>query len=266
MIISHRYRYLFVEHPHTASTAIAAELTEHYDGQPIVTKHANYADFLRQASSEEKKYAVVIGTRHPLDRMASLYFKLKNNHHGEYTNPALFEENGGWVSLHVRRMYAYVQENDASFADYYKQFYASRWAKSNQYIWFPRRYDYIIRYESIQDDFAGFLRFVGAEQVRSLPVVNKTSGKRDYLSLYTPDIRDKVVRQYGPYMAYWGYAFPGDWNVGRAPWASRQQFHLVNTVGRLCIEHLGLTPGDYSRARKRLTRLMRGRQVAAAGG
>tara|TARA_R110002124_G_scaffold175649_1_gene343464 strand:- start:41 stop:211 length:171 start_codon:yes stop_codon:yes gene_type:complete len=56
MIISHKYKYLFVEVPHTGSTSISEELVANYDGHPILKKHSQYIDFLRQASKEEKDY------------------------------------------------------------------------------------------------------------------------------------------------------------------------------------------------------------------
>ena len=55
MIISHKYKYLFIETPHTGSTAISNELQENYDGQRILHKHAYYFEFARQASEEERK-------------------------------------------------------------------------------------------------------------------------------------------------------------------------------------------------------------------
>ena len=54
MIISHRHRYLFVEVPHTGSHSIAEQLIRHYDGEPILRKHANVTQFLGQAAAEEK--------------------------------------------------------------------------------------------------------------------------------------------------------------------------------------------------------------------
>lgn len=36
MVISHKYKHLFIEVPSTASTAISAELREHYGGELIL--------------------------------------------------------------------------------------------------------------------------------------------------------------------------------------------------------------------------------------
>ena len=58
MIISHVHRYLFVELPHTGSSAVSRELREHYAGTQILYKHARYAEFLRSCSAEERDYFV----------------------------------------------------------------------------------------------------------------------------------------------------------------------------------------------------------------
>ena len=58
MIVSDKYKYLFIQHPTTASTSIALELCLKYDGKPILWKHANYRDFLTIATEEQKKYFV----------------------------------------------------------------------------------------------------------------------------------------------------------------------------------------------------------------
>jgi hypothetical protein len=76
MVISHTYKYLFVELPHTASTAIHQELCENYEGIPIIRKHAPYHEFIRIATAEEKVYFVLSGIRNPLDEAVSIYFIL----------------------------------------------------------------------------------------------------------------------------------------------------------------------------------------------
>ena len=53
MIISHKYKYLFIGLPLAASTAISKELCEQYEGVPILSKHSIYQDFLKTATEEE---------------------------------------------------------------------------------------------------------------------------------------------------------------------------------------------------------------------
>ncbi|MFN3939913.1 MAG: hypothetical protein ACK4IY_04960, partial [Chitinophagales bacterium] len=62
MIISDKHKYVFVELPQTASSAIAKELVAMYDGKEILFKHALYrTDFLKFANEAQKKYRVISG-------------------------------------------------------------------------------------------------------------------------------------------------------------------------------------------------------------
>ncbi len=85
MIISDRYRYVFIQTPMTGSSAVAKELVEKYEGRTILSKHAIYSTFLANANNEQRKYFVFSGVRHPLDKMVSNYQKMLNNHNERFT-------------------------------------------------------------------------------------------------------------------------------------------------------------------------------------
>ena len=56
MIISHKYKYLFIGLPFSASSAISKELNTRYEGQPLLRKHSLFQEFTRIANKEEKEY------------------------------------------------------------------------------------------------------------------------------------------------------------------------------------------------------------------
>ena len=85
MFISHRHRFLFVQLPHTGGSAIAAEICENYGAERILRKHSPYHEFLGIASSEERRYKVFAAIRNPMDEALSIYFKYKNDHHGQFS-------------------------------------------------------------------------------------------------------------------------------------------------------------------------------------
>ncbi|MBK6730623.1 MAG: hypothetical protein IPG60_06515 [Bacteroidetes bacterium] len=45
MVIDHRYKFVFIELPLTATSAISKEIREQYGCEPIMNKHATYGDF-----------------------------------------------------------------------------------------------------------------------------------------------------------------------------------------------------------------------------
>ena len=103
MVISHKYKYLFIATPRTGSTAIQTELIKNYEGETIYRKHSHYFEFLSNATIKEKDYFVFASIRNPLDDIVSIYMKLKSNHGGYYSNSEYFSENGGFVTRGMRR-------------------------------------------------------------------------------------------------------------------------------------------------------------------
>ncbi len=241
MVVSHKHKYVYVQLPQTACTTVQNELLEFYDGEKILFKHAFYSDFLKQASEEEKKYFVFSNLRNPLDIVVSKYFKYKTDHVGAYSNQR--KKDFGKLHKHFlrywdRSRFEFIRQNEADFGSFFKHFYTqpySSWA-----ILDHKRFDYLIRYENLQEDFATALRKLNIEPVRPLPSKNVTGQKsRDFWSYYdTPELQARAVRLFSEYMAEWGYEFPKEWGkYPKAP-ATRLQYNTVNTFRRIYWNHL----------------------------
>lgn len=237
MIISHRYRYLFVELPRTASTAISRELREFYGGERILRKHATYHDFLKIATPEEKQYVVFSCIRNPLDNAVSLYCKYRSDHKQKFSDPKKYKNRHRLADRVDMIRYRFIKDHDADFSTYFKRFYKipyNDWSCMSH-----RDFDFVIRFENLQEDFARVLRMIGIEQVRPLPVVNRTGGKeRDFLAYYTPDIIPHAKHIFGPYMQQWGYAFPPEWGDTALSWRTRMEFQFFNLFRQVYWRHL----------------------------
>lgn len=228
MIISHTHKYLFVELPRTASTAISHELREIYDGQPILRKHATYYDFLKIASPAEKEYFVFAGIRNPLDDAVSLYFKYRGDHKQKFTALAEKRRKRRRLAEHVAAIkFRFIKESEADFPTYFKRFYKipyNTWSDLSH-----KQFDFVIRFENLQADFARALELIGVEQKRPLPQVNPTGGRaRDFVSYYTPEIIPRAKRVFGPYMRQWGYTFPAEWGDDAPPWWTQAEYAFYN--------------------------------------
>lgn len=207
MVISHKHKYLFVELPRTGTTAIHHELIKNYDGEEILFKHANYRDFLRLASDEEKEYFVFSCIRNPMDRVVSLFLKLKNQN-GQFKN-SIYRKSKSLSARYFNKRIRYLQENNASFAHYFKRFYTlpyDDWSSLDH-----DRFDYVLRFENLNEDFNTLLHKLGIEKVRDLPIINKTSSKENFLKYFTPEIHSQARKVFGPFMEKNGYDFPEDW-------------------------------------------------------
>ena len=227
MIISHKYKYLFVELPRTGSTAISQELCDLYDGTPILCKHSTYLDFLKVANPEEKEYFVFSGIRNPLDDAVSHYFKFKTDHKGNFTDPTRRKKRQGLVGNLNYSRFNFLKSSHADFSTFFMKYYKipyNNWASLSH-----KEFDFIIRFENLAHDFAKALKLIGIEAVRPLPVVNRT-GKREngYLTYYTPETIKRAKHVFSPFMKQWGYEFPPEWGDASVSWWNQMEFEFFN--------------------------------------
>ena len=123
MIISDKYRYIFIGLPFSASTAISKHLSEKYEGKPLLRKHSLYFEAKSQLSTKQKDYFVFSVIRNPMEIVATSYEKLKQNPKNMFENKKLFKENGGHINKRQRKKYNYIKQNQASFQDFFLKFY-----------------------------------------------------------------------------------------------------------------------------------------------
>lgn len=251
MIISHKYRYLFVELPHTGTTAITKELRLNYDGESILFRHATYQEFLLHATEDEKRYFVFSCIRNPMDDAVSCYFKYRNQVKGfigfDVESKPSFSD---WRDISRRIIYRfrynryhYVHDNNADFAQFFLKYYRlpyDNWSSLSH-----QDFGYIIRFENLQGDFANALSILGIEQVRPLPVVHKTSGRaQNFSTYYTPNTWERAGKVFGPYMEKWGYEFPENWGNITHSRIDEVKYHSLGVVKRFGWRYL--RPAVYS--------------------
>ena len=150
MIISHKYKFLFIGLPFSASSAISKELHRRYDGKPFLRKHSLYHEFEKIATPAEKRYFVFAVLRNPLEIVITVYEKMKSNTKGNFNNPKLFKENGGHITKDQREKFNYIKKNNASFQEYFLKFYKIPFDNFTRMT--LDHCNYIIRYEDIEDN------------------------------------------------------------------------------------------------------------------
>ena len=147
MIISHKYKFLFIGLPFSASSAISKELHAKYEGLPYLRKHSLYHEFRRVATNKEKEYFVFAVLRNPMEIAVTVYEKMKTNAKGNFTNPNLFQANGGHITKKHRVRFNFIKENNASFQEYFIKFYHKPYDNTSSVT--IDKCDYVIRYENI---------------------------------------------------------------------------------------------------------------------
>jgi len=232
MVISHTHKYLFIELPHTASTAVRNELCDLYDGQIILKKHSFFHTLPKSARDRVKTYFKFSCIRNPADVIVTEYFKLKNNHGQFYTDSAFWKRNGGFVSDRALKKYRFIQHTQADFPTFFKKFHQHpyvNWSNLSH-----KRFDYIIRFEELQSDFTHTLSLLNIEQQRPLPIMNPTIEKaKDFWAYYTPDIRPLARHVVGPLIQLWDYEFPAEWGFSSASKRSSLEFQVFNLIKKI---------------------------------
>ncbi|MEM9255837.1 MAG: sulfotransferase family 2 domain-containing protein [Pseudomonadota bacterium] len=236
MVISHSHKYLFVELPLTGSTAISKELTLNYGGELILHKHATYREFLRVATDAEKEYFVFSGIRNPMERAISQYEKYYSNHKNRFTDEKKLARRKGFYSSLDKMMdlkrFRFIQEHGDNFPAYLNRFYKipyDNWSRLDHH-----RFDFVIQFERLQEDFSEVLSRIGIEQVRALPLVNKTEKKSlEFSDYFTVETKARAVTVFGPFMEKWNYAFPTEWGEVQVSSSQRAWFNFLGFFRRL---------------------------------
>ena len=213
MIFSDKHRYLFIETPHTGSTAISAELRELYAGESILKKHSSFYDFRAHVGRDAENFFIFAAVRNPIDEAASVFLKLKYNHKGNYTNQDKALGRGGWVSARQRRAFQDVLRH-GSFNRFLLHFYKLPFTSA---INVNRSFcDRILRFETLQTDFSSTLKSLGIEAKRPLPVLNSTANTDEKEQLVSAVEQTLYNATFGAFMQEWGYRLPN----GDAPQVS----------------------------------------------
>ncbi|OGY49124.1 MAG: hypothetical protein A3D39_01735 [Candidatus Buchananbacteria bacterium RIFCSPHIGHO2_02_FULL_39_17] len=206
MIISHKYKYIFIQVNQTASTAVAQELCQFYGGEPILWQHATYQHFLKTASLTEKKYFLFAGVRNPLDVTVSLYFRRKLDLFGH-----LRDIRHRAATIHNYKLHYFIVRKQPTFADFFKKFY--RFSIYNEWKTLKfNRLNAVYRFENLQSDFSEILKKIGISQVRPVLIINQTpKDQPNFQDHYPVEIQGWAKIIFGDYMRKWGYQFPADW-------------------------------------------------------
>ena len=224
MIISYKYKFLFIGLPFSASSAISKELHKEYEGKPYLKKHSLYHEFEKNSTEEEKKFFVFAVLRNPMEIAVTIYEKMKSNSKGNFTNPELFTENGGHINKKQREQFNYIHNNNASFQEYFTKFFKKPFDTFGSTS--LDKCDYIIRYENITQDYKTALKKAGIKNPKALPIANKTSGKKKDLSeYYTKEIQSLALFVFGPFLKKYQYKIPKNWTNTRVSLYSKFLFY-----------------------------------------
>lgn len=236
MVVSDINRYVFIEMPQTASTALAAELVGKYGGRRILRKHSDYWEYLRGATPSERQYRVLATVRNPLDIVVSKFVKARDDHERKHGKDKLTGSPFGFRFRPEARERAFMERNGPDFAGFVRRFYP-RVYNSRACLLPP--YAHVMRYESLDQDFASWLNSIGLDSAGNIARRNPTGGRdRNFADWYTGELQDHAARIFGPYLATWGYELPAAWPRRRPTRLQRLEFRLDTLVRKSYFRHI----------------------------
>ena len=232
MIISHKYKFLFIGLPFSASSAISKELHLNYNGEPFLRKHSMYYEFKNLATQDELNYFVFAVLRNPMEIAVTVYEKMKANAKGNFTNPELFLENGGYITKKQRNKFNFIKDNNSTFQEYFIKFHQKPYDNLSSLT--IKNCDFVIKHETIAKDYKLALIKAGVSNPKPLPVANKTVGKKnDLLEYYTNDIKEISIAVFGPFLEKYNYSFPKEWGKVKIPLKSKLEFLILGFLRKL---------------------------------
>lgn len=235
-ILCEKYSLLFIMAPRTGCTAVGHVLINELDGKYIPAqdllddkgymiaqkKHTTIEQLLKNkvlAKEDLEKLTTFSTVRNPFDSLVSLYHKLNSGYQSELDNP------NSWVY----KLPYYVENlefcRNASFEQWIDRVYpdipASRFIYSKKAIKrlfkdrlvpesdFLKGIDYVMKFESLQEDFSKVLKKVGINDPPKIPMINKTKARseRDYRAYYSTKSRKKIESYMENIIIRYGYRF-----------------------------------------------------------
>jgi hypothetical protein len=154
---------------------------------------------------------------------------MKSNYGEEFTDPMKRKNIRVIRKLVGTRMFEDIHDQGMDFPTYFKKYYKLPYNNFASLIY--GHYDFLIRFENLQEDFARVLQILGIEPKRPLPVRNPTQGrKKDFWSYYSPEIIPRAKKLVGPFMKQWGYEFPPEWGEYNLTWWDKSEFELFSLM------------------------------------
>jgi hypothetical protein len=231
-VLSRGRGYLFLMAPRTACTAIGEDvLIPHLDGEYfppsdvldargkllVRHKHASVEELIRHNVLDERearslfKFTTV---RNPFDSLVTLYVTMRDRYKDLVDVPDSFVQKR---SVMVRMIRVAEQAPFEEWLEHKFHFGGAKGrarralgiypAPRHMYQAYIDGADYVMRYESLQEDFNEVQRRLGISEPMEIPKRNVTEGKDHYRAYYTPRARRLVERAFAPDLVRFDYGF-----------------------------------------------------------
>ena len=220
-VLSRSLGYLFIMAPRTASTATAIHLCTRYEGQRIPRrdlhnpdgtiavdrKHATLSTLIQHGvikAAQVNRLFTFTAVRNPFDSLVSLWVKKRTSYQELVGDPTSFVERKPGLADDLRWVL------DHTFDEWVAHEYGhlDDGGPHHLYGGYIDGVDFIMRFETLQGDFAEAMRRIGVRDPEPIPMLNETEGREaDYRRYYSRETRDLVARIFAADLEVFGYRF-----------------------------------------------------------
>lgn len=177
MIISEKYKYIFIGIPFSASSATSKELLLNCGGKYILSKHSNIPLLIKKTQIHVDDYVVFAIYRDPLDALFTLYSKMCADQNNVWTDNKYLRSKGGHVSRKAWLLSKLVRKGLSfpSFVALKALFLPVDTFLTLNYPYLDR----IIEYDQLSPEFNTLMNEIGIQRTTNIPLYNRTTKKGD---------------------------------------------------------------------------------------
>lgn len=220
-VLSQPLSYLFIMAPRTACTATGVHLCKQYEGWwlperdihdangniLVQRKHSTVRQLVRHAlitPRQVEELFVFTAVRNPFDSLVSLWVKKTTSYQPLLDDPDSFVNRVPGFADDMRWML------DHTFSEWVQRQYGHLRDGRPRHLYggYMADADFIMRFETLQEDFVQAMERVGVDDVVDIPVLNVTEERTpDYRDYYTDRARRLVERVFEADLKRFGYDF-----------------------------------------------------------
>ena len=225
MIISRKYKFIFISIPKTGTTSVESSL-QHLKTIPLskeilphsserrfgperklILKHITLKELKKHCIDSLDNYFSFTFVRNPWERELSGYFyRIKMV---KYWKQSAIKKSSEWYDVYKK--YVNTLSGCDTFSDWVayeayrcKRLKKPKWNSSTQLSW-AKDVSFIGKFENLQEDFNTICDKIGIPR-QKLPHKNKSQHKH-YTEYYDDETRQIVAEKYAKDIEYFGYEF-----------------------------------------------------------
>ena len=203
MIISNKYKFIFIAIPKTGTSSVESVLNKFSTNKMQDTNKHYYLHQLTDFRVDD--YFTFTFVRNPWQRHLSTYFYYIKM--VKYWKQSSIKKSSDWYGVY--KAYVKTLSECDTFSDWVHKLYCRKWLENSDWdpvqLSWAKEVDFVGRFENLQEDLNIICDKIGIP-IQELPHKNKSKHKH-YTEYYDDETRQIVAKKYAKDIEYFGYKF-----------------------------------------------------------